>query len=195
MCSVAGCESKAHALGLCTKHYQRIKKYGTLDPQRCSDGTPEERFWRFVDKRDSDQCWNWVGVKSNNGRGRLKVSYKYVTAYRFSYELHNGCIPIGALVLHSCDNPSCVNPSHLFTGTQKDNLADRESKGRRLTWAGNDSPLKKITDEEVCEIRSSSLSNRSIADKFGVSESLISAIRLNKRRIAKSTTPQIRGLG
>lgn len=193
MCSVSDCKNKPHALGFCTKHYQRYKKTGSTNPQRCADGTPEERFWRFVDKKEKNQCWNWTGVKGSGERGRLKINYKFITAYRFSYELHKGEIPDGLFVLHSCDNPSCVNPDHLFVGTQKDNLDDREAKNRRLTWAVNDSPCKKITDEVVVEIRSLNITHSEISKKFGISQSLVSMIKSNKRRTAKSTVPTIRG--
>ncbi len=93
-----------------------------------------DRFWKFVDKKSNDDCWNWTGGKMGNGYGSLRVSNKqgsHVYAHRLSWELHNGPIPKGMQVLHHCDNPSCVNPNHLFIGTASDNMRDMDSKNRR----------------------------------------------------------------
>jgi hypothetical protein len=98
---------------------------------------------RFFDKvRKSEQCWIWTGSKGsgkdNYGffylHGNRKTGQKNVRAHRYSYELHNGKIPDGLLVLHKCDTPSCVNPDHLFLGTNKDNSDDKIRKGRFLIY-------------------------------------------------------------
>jgi hypothetical protein len=80
------------------------------------------RFLENVNKTES--CWIWTGYKQSNGYGQIGVNYKNKLAHRVSYEIHIGKIPDGFLVRHSCDNPSCVNPSHLLLGTQKQNLED-----------------------------------------------------------------------
>src|SRR3990167_6332282 len=90
----------------------------------------EQRFWRMVYR--TDWCWLWLGAKLKKGYGvfRETCPRRSVLAHRVAYELANGPIPGGKFVCHHCDNPSCVRPSHLFLGTQKDNMADCSRKGR-----------------------------------------------------------------
>lgn len=97
--------------------------------------SPQERFWSQVDK--SGNCWLWVGLKNVGGYGRIRVDGQQTTAHRFSYELHYGPIPDGMLVCHKCDTPACVNPSHLFLGTNLDNIQDRTQKGRTASGDAN----------------------------------------------------------
>ena len=88
------------------------------------------RFWEKVKK--SDDCWVWTAAIDKCGYGYIGLGpgKGMGKAHRVSWQLHKGGIPEGLCVLHKCDNPSCVNPEHLFLGTQKDNAVDRELKGR-----------------------------------------------------------------
>lgn len=87
-----------------------------------------ERFLSKVDK--TDKCWLWTGAKNKQGYGSLKISGRQCRANRISYQLFNGDIPNGHFVMHTCDNPACVNPAHLITGSPKENTQDMFKKGR-----------------------------------------------------------------
>lgn len=125
-------------------------------------------FWRFVKK--SDGCWLWTGTFRKR-YGFFSIGGKEIAAHRFSYELHNGPIARGLWVCHKCDNPPCVNPSHLFVGTARDNSHDCLKKGRigrhpKLTW------------DQVHLIRRlyPAITQRKLADQFGISQSQVGAI-------------------
>ena len=89
------------------------------------------RFWAKVNKRGPEECWPWIGGKSERGYGRIYVDGRNVPATRVSWAIHfNEAIPMGLQACHHCDNPPCVNPSHLFIGTMSDNINDAVQKGR-----------------------------------------------------------------
>lgn len=99
-------------------------------------GTPKERFLRKVKKLSDSECWIWLGGKTHDNYGKFWLN-RTMKAHKVSYLLFAGEISDGLCVLHSCDNPVCVNPNHLWLGTQLDNLKDRDKKGRNnkgKTW-------------------------------------------------------------
>lgn len=113
----------------------------------------KERFWSKVDK--SGDCWLWIASVNNTGYGEFGIGRKVVKAHRVAYELVVGKIPSKMCVLHRCDNPPCVNPTHLFIGTLKDNAVDMTKKGRRYKPynKGSKHGNAKLTEESVMEMR------------------------------------------
>ena len=134
------------------------------------------RFWDKVDKTDG--CWNWQASTTRGGYGQFKLNGKMWKAHRFSWTLHNGQIPDALFVCHTCDNPKCVNPKHLFLGTPQDNMTDKKNKGRAPSRAENGNA--KLTEGCVDRIRDMiriGVSMRKIAEHFGVGATQIRRIR------------------
>ncbi len=98
--------------------------------KKCKKSSPK-RFWNKVDIKGKNDCWFWKGAKNNKGYGRIMLNGKSEGTHRVAWFITNGEIPKNKpLVCHKCDNPSCVNPKHLFVGTNSDNMKDSFKKGR-----------------------------------------------------------------
>jgi hypothetical protein len=138
--------------------------------------TVEERFNYWIDK--SQECWVWNGTIGDNKYGQFYAYGKKHLAHRFAYELAFGSIPKGFCVMHSCDNPPCVNPNHLSAGTSKDNTHDMIRKGRQKCGIGERQHCAKLKESDVLRIReiAKEASRSSIAKEYGVDPSLISRI-------------------
>jgi hypothetical protein len=130
-------------------------------------GSLAERFRSRAPVGPVDQCWEWPGLRHRQGYGVLWFKNEYLLAHRVGYELAFGPIGEGLYVCHRCDNPPCVNPSHLFAGTQKENLEDMARKRR----------TRRLTREQVAEAQSlweRGMRLRDVAERFGVHEKTIS---------------------
>ena len=157
-----------------------LRSYLKLRPELKPVKTPIERFESLIERVPLAGCWLWTGAVNKNGYGKVKIERKHLTAHRWSWMIHKGSIPDGLHVLHRCDVPGCVNPEHLWLGTNKDNDADKRAKGRHFVQ-----PIHreaKLTDEQVQEIRRlhGKESIVGLAKKFGVHHSQISRIQNRK---------------
>lgn len=138
-----------------------------------------ERFFSKVNK--TDNCWEWTASLIGCGYGNFKYKGKRYAAHRFSWELVNGKIPDGLLVCHKCDNRKCVNPEHLFLGTQKDNMQDCLRKGR-LVLSFNRIPKNRVLKDPFIiekikkEIKNRTCSLKQLSTMLGYSESLLKSI-------------------
>lgn len=133
----------------------------------------KERFEKFVMPIPWSGCWEWMGQISRYGKFRLG---REQLAHRASWILHNGDIPEGLHVLHKCDNPSCVNPDHLFLGTHLDNMQDKVSKGRTSSLVGELHPNARFTEEQIKHIRECGIRSKELAIEFSCSYTYIDQI-------------------
>lgn len=129
-----------------------------------------DTYWKNVNKKGPNECWEWLGQKDPRGYGKMTVR-----AHRLSWILHNGVmIPEGNYILHSCDNKSCVNPAHLNPGTAQQNIQEAIDHG--LLVRGTDNPASKLTEEDVRNIRNSSKNKTQLAKEYGVHVATIRSI-------------------
>lgn len=141
------------------------------------------RFWKKVDKAPGHgprgDCWVWTGCKGSQGygwiyMGRVNERPRVGSTHRLSYAIHKGPPPDELDVLHECDNPPCINPAHLFLGTQDDNMKDCARKGR--TARGEGSPRHKLTEAQVLEARrlyEAGATFTALSRKYGISHAMI----------------------
>jgi hypothetical protein len=146
-------------------------------------------FWEQVDK--SGECWLWLGTKDQDGYGSFYQNYHNYRAHRVAYTLTFGSIPQGLMVLHQCNNPSCVNPAHLEVGTSRDNMLHCIRSGRHV-WqthpecaqSGEKRSNAKLRVEQVLAIRDlysqGGYSHRRLGEMFGVSHTVIQRIIAGK---------------
>jgi hypothetical protein len=178
VCSVCG-KPIPHRAGEYPWQYRRRKfcsrSCGTIARNKRYEEPVSRRLTWSMAVDEATGCWNWTGPLKPDGYGRITIAGAADTVHRAAYRTWCGPIPDGMSVCHRCDNRRCMNPLHLFLGTNAENTADRDQKGRQAR--GESSGRAKLTDDDVRSIRMASGTYRSIAARFGVGESTVSRIR------------------
>lgn len=159
-----------------------VRKRG---PQRNPRAKKEvsQNFLGHVEKTDG--CWLWTGCRDKDGYGHFAMNGATVKAHRASYILANGPITEGLHILHSCDNPSCVRPDHLYAGTRSQNMQDMVNRNRRMDLGGESNGNARLSNRDAEEVRkiyaTGNFTQQMLAVKFNVSPATISNIVTNKR--------------
>jgi hypothetical protein len=183
MCCIKDCEKPVIALGLCVNHWRRNRKYGSPIALKSHSGMfqgmpTEERFYRQV--RKTDGCWLWMGGRDKDGYGIFRGEVggvMFSRSHRFSYAMATGDLLVGRQALHSCDNPSCVNPDHLSSGTNMDNMLDKAQKGRAHVPFGEKAWTAVLTEVQARAIRKDARPYAQIAAEFNVTIQTIGDIK------------------
>lgn len=201
-CSVSGCDNKYRSIGLCGTHWKINKKYGTPVPTcwcgefsqtntgrfkpttLCKLHSFLERYWENVHIKSDDQCWEWTGTRTGAQYGTIYYDGELRYAHRMSLELDGRPVPPRHHACHTCDNPPCVNPKHLYPGTPMDNVRDKQERGRQPK--GDNHYATKLSDQDVINIRKAHANGAwqsDLASKYGVDPSHVSDIINNRRRV------------
>ena len=186
VCQCKGCDRPALHLGMCNRHWRRNRIYGSPFAVRSHSGmmkglTAIERFNHQHKKLGDDGCWIWTAALDQDGYGKFRGEVLGVSlnkAHRFSWAYHTqSIIPPGMMVCHSCDNPRCVNPGHLWLGSAKDNVLDMDRKNRRNVRLGELAARSILTEEQVKTILSDPRPYSQIAADYGVAAPTIGSIK------------------
>jgi len=192
---------------ICNKEFY-VKKGRIKDRKYCSrkchakdkkGKEPSNTFWKYATEKERKKrllkiynkhvirkeagCWGWNG-SPHNGYGSIKYNGKFIGAHVASYIISKGDIPKGMFILHSCDNKICSNPDHLRAGTAKENTKDMFDRHRNPSFRGESNGASKLKECDVIKIRkllSKGIKQLEIAQKYKVSKSIISLIKLNKK--------------
>lgn len=189
ICKSEGCgSSKIHARGFCAKHYTRLRKRkfvfnddGSV-PGLDDNLSLRERLMHYTSK-DENGCWIWQGAINTQGYGHMSYKGRLGLASRWSYEVFVQEIPPKMNVLHKCDVPKCINPNHLFLGSQLDNVRDAIAKGRMVYRKGEGHPNSMINDDiakNIINKLASGLDATSIAKHLDISRHIVYSIKYGK---------------
>jgi hypothetical protein len=194
-CSSIECIKPTHARGLCKVHYNRLRHMGNFADMRKMappNLPPAERLAFIGWDVTSDGCHEWRGSRTKDGYGHTRFNGAVWLSHRLSYFATHGPIAPGLVVRHSCDNPPCINPAHLSTGSIKANVHDSISRKRFAN--GERVSTHKVTDDEVAYIREAGTArthtHAELADLFAISKPHVAKIIRGERR-AKLTNPAI----
>ena len=185
-CTVDGCIKASQTAGMCRMHYLRQWRHGDPSFLATTKGLPiSERLSKRSVETPSG-CVEWTGPKHDEmGYARIRIGGRMVYVHRAAWEIENGPIPEGLVILHSCDNPSCINVVHMSVGSQRDNVQDMLTKGRADRRGDRANPAK-LTGSEVRELRDLAAQGHSrseLSKIFGISKSQVDNIRLNRHWI------------
>lgn len=191
ICIARECERAAYSREMCLMHYKRWRKYG--DPNLLAIAS---RYMSPVQKLHfhgwdvtESGCWEWRGGRQWNGYGTVSIDGRDHIASRVAFEVWVRRLGPDEIACHTCDNPPCINPAHLFAGSYGDNARDSARKGRAagLRLFGERNNNAKLTNEQVKQIRrglrSGRETQRAIAARFDVSESHVSSIKVGRSRV------------
>ena len=179
----------------------RIRKEKRANNQKINNAgrpanTPEV-LWSKIDVKTEDECWNWKGYKNEDGYGRTWINDCGYYAHRVIYDLvYPNIITLSApkntdetgFILHTCDNPSCCNPKHLWVGNCFENIADKVKKGRSADFSGDKGPNCKLSMAQAQEIRQKrkdGISAQKLANQYGVSLSSIKTLLAGKSYVPR----------
>jgi hypothetical protein len=138
-------------------------------------------FWSKVNKRTNNGCWEWTGALNNRGYGVVNLNHSVTLAHRVSFSIVHGSPAPNLSICHTCDNPKCVYPAHLFQATHKENMLDMHRKNRQggKVFHGSQHGMSKLTDKQVRELRDMRAKGvilREIAARFSISIATVSQI-------------------
>lgn len=185
VCCIKECDKESHALGLCVNHWRMNRKYGSPVAASMHNGlfrgkSSDERFAMQVRKQPSG-CAHWIGGTDEDGYGVFRgeaVGQMYFRAHRWSWAFHNNqAIPKGGHICHTCDNPRCVNPGHLFLGDNAINMADKIAKGRARVANGERSGHAVLTEEQAKAILKDPRTYTELAAAYNVKPSTIGSLK------------------
>lgn len=182
-CSIDDCDKNYYANSFCQTHNLRFYRTGNplgYKTLRGKGNSEEEKFWSKIKTiANPEKCWEWQGCRNTKGYGLSTFKGKRAVAHRIAFYLHNGYWATND-VCHSCDNPPCCNPNHLWEGTRKENMADMMAKGRGV----GKKKKPKLTPENILKIRELLNNNQrimNIARLFNVSCATIYDIKKERK--------------
>lgn len=184
LCEVSGCGRPSHKKALCSGHYKRQWRTGSVTGGRATMRGDGERWLRAHSGFSGDECLIWPFARADGGYGKATVAGRETAPSRHMAILKYGPLARSIQVCHTCDNPGCVNPNHLFLGTALENHLDCVSKGRHVPppWkAGEENGQSKITTAQAAwakrVLSSRTMTGRAVAKVLGLSETQVSRIK------------------